>query len=313
MKAGSARVPVPIDLVATDLDGTLLTGDGELGDRVRAAVRRAQQHGVHVAFITGRPFRETISMLARAGLRGFTAASNGALISDERGEIRYEQVLTTTSAAWAVERLRAGIGSVSIGAVSAEELALDPDFPADLVSDWRDQLGAGSVPDLVRGGRVLKLLVAHPNRSAGELAAATAELLGGGFAVTYSTTRFLEVSHRSADKGVAVELIADALQVELSRVACVGDMPNDLPMLGRGGLAVAVANAADSVLAAADLVIPTNEEHGVATLLDAVVEQRRAARAGARERPPPPQREVDCSDSAGVLDDSEPISRRPTT
>ncbi|MEV6226954.1 HAD hydrolase family protein [Saccharopolyspora shandongensis] len=45
-----------------------------------------------------------------------------------------------------------------------------------------------------------------------------------------STVRFLEVSHRSADKGVAVELIADALKVELSRVACVGDMPNDLPM-----------------------------------------------------------------------------------
>ncbi|MEV0052544.1 HAD hydrolase family protein [Saccharopolyspora shandongensis] len=58
-------------------------------------------------------------------------------------------------------------------------------------------------------------------------------------------------------------------------------------MLGRGGLAVAVANAADSVLAAADLVVPTNEEHGVATLLDVVVEQRRAARAGERERPPP--------------------------
>jgi len=83
---------------------------------------------------------------------------------------------------------------------------------------------------------------------------------------------FLEIG--PADHGkhsAAMQIMDEAGWSDLNSIA-IGDSENDLTMFGHTGLSAAVANAAPEVLPAADLHIPSCQEHGVAQLLDALVE-----------------------------------------
>jgi hydroxymethylpyrimidine pyrophosphatase-like HAD family hydrolase len=81
-------------------------------------------------------------------------------------------------------------------------------------------------------------------------------------------------------KASALERLCRRLGIDAAEVVAVGDMPNDLAMLAWAGTAVAVANATQEVLDAADEVTATNVEDGVAQLLERIL-----AANGARRRP----------------------------
>lgn len=264
-----------VELVAMDLDGTLLDSAGTVPSQVRTAMQAAARSGVRSAFVTGRPLADTVSLLRAAGLRGHVACSNGAIVLDESGRVLHRQAIDGERAAAVRETLRGRFPELVLGAVDESRLFLDPGFPADLAQDWQSQLCAGPVSEALDDGRVLKILAAHPASTAQELAPAVSDALGCEYVVTYSTQRFLEVSRAQATKGTAVAAIASAAGVPLSAVAAVGDMPNDLPMMELSALAVAVGNAHPLVLDAADLIVRGNDLDGVAELLNAVTAARR--------------------------------------
>ncbi|MET8759446.1 HAD hydrolase family protein [Lentzea sp. NPDC004782] len=260
-----------IRLVAADLDGTLLDRDGQVTPRVRAAVATARSAGVEVAYLTGRPLHDARVVLGAAGLSGFLAASNGAVVCDRDGAVLSRHVFEGGFGLGLVGELR-GLGLV-LGAVTESDLVLDSEFPADLAREWCVVANDRTVEDLVRGGAVLKLLAARAGQRADELTAVVRDV-AEDVVVTYSTHRFLEISPRAADKGAALRVIAAAAGVALREIACVGDMPNDLVMFGTGGLAVAMGNADDQVRAAAHLVVAGNDADGVAELLARIVDAR---------------------------------------
>lgn len=262
-----------IRLVAADLDGTLLDLGGRVTPRVRAAVAAALSAGVEVAFLTGRPLGDARAVLGGAGLSGFLAASNGAVVCDRDGAVLRRHVFAGGFGLDLVGELRR-LGLV-LGAVTESDLVLDEGFPEDLAHEWCVVENDRTVEDLVRGGVVLKLLAARTGRPAGELAGAV-RAVAGDVTVTYSTQRFLEISPAAADKGAALRVIAAAAGVALREIACVGDMPNDLVMFATGGLAVAMGNADDQVRAAAHLVVAGNDAGGAAELLERIVDARMA-------------------------------------
>ncbi|GIF15721.1 HAD-IIB family hydrolase [Actinoplanes teichomyceticus] len=268
-----------VRMVAADLDGTMLTSAGAISPRVRAALAAASRRAVRLAFVTGRPLAPTAVLLRDAGVRGSLAASNGAVVCDARGRVLHRRILDGARAQRALRDLGRVPGLV-LGAVLEHELVLDRGFPADLAHEWRDQICAGSVATAVADGVVLKLLLAHATEPVDTLAPVVQAALGRDFAVTYSTRRFVEVSHPQANKGAAVAALAEAAGVPCSAVACIGDMPNDLPMLSYAGVAAAVRNAHPAVLAAADIVTAGNDEDGVAHLLEAIVAARGVAPCG---------------------------------
>ncbi|SCF06476.1 Cof subfamily of IIB subfamily of haloacid dehalogenase superfamily/HAD-superfamily hydrolase, subfamily IIB [Micromonospora haikouensis] len=264
-----------VDLVAMDLDGTMLNGRGEVTARVGAAVRRARDEGIQLAFVTGRPLADTRDLLSSAGLHGYVAASNGAIVLDPDGRVLHRRVLDGERAAEVARHLHLWFPELVLGAVDESRLFLDPGFPADLAHEWSSQVCAGSVSDALSDGGMLKVLAAHAQLSAETLAPAVSAALGDEYLVTYSTQRFLEISDIHATKGEAVDAIAAAAGLPTTAVATIGDMPNDLPMLDRSGIAVAVGNADRRIVDVADMIIPGNDHDGVAHLLDAVVAVRR--------------------------------------
>jgi hydroxymethylpyrimidine pyrophosphatase-like HAD family hydrolase len=97
-------------------------------------------------------------------------------------------------------------------------------------------------------------------------------VLDGSVAVTSSSTEaLLEMSARGVTKASALAALADRAGIPSADVVAFGDMPNDLPMLAWAGRAVAVANAHPEVLALADEVTASNDEDGVAVVLERMV------------------------------------------
>lgn len=88
---------------------------------------------------------------------------------------------------------------------------------------------------------------------------------------------YVNATHPDADKGRAVLRAADHLGIGIEQVVAVGDAPNDLSMLGVAGTAIAMGQAPDSIRAAAHLVAPTVDAHGVAAVIDAALHWREQA------------------------------------
>jgi hypothetical protein len=103
-----------------------------------------------------------------------------------------------------------------------------------------------------------------------ELLALARELLGQDVTVTSSSTTeaLLEISAPGVTKATALAGLAARHGISAEEVVAFGDMPNDLPMLDWAGRAVAVANAHPDVLALADEVTASNDEDGVALVLE---------------------------------------------
>jgi hydroxymethylpyrimidine pyrophosphatase-like HAD family hydrolase len=116
--------------------------------------------------------------------------------------------------------------------------------------------------------KILARLEGHPVEAALDH---TARELAGLAEVTWSGGQhLLEMSAPGVTKGVAVAALAQRLGVPASAAVAFGDMPNDLAMLRWAGRGLAVANAHELVRAAADAVVGSNDEDGVAVELESI-------------------------------------------
>lgn len=255
-------------LVATDLDGTIVRGDGTISARTVAALSRIERAGTQLVFVTGRPPRLMSGIIAAFGSQGVAICSNGALIYDMHTErVIGEHLIPPRELAEAASRLRAAIPGIGLAIETAEGLTGDDSYEA---GSWDSDLTirrlAGSA---LFSKPAAKLLGRHPRLSADELLALAAPAIGGIVTVYHSNgTRLVEVSATGVTKASALEDIAARQGIAPAEVVAFGDMPNDLPMLAWVGTSYGVANAHPDVLAAVDHVIGTNDEDAVAQVID---------------------------------------------
>ena len=79
------------------------------------------------------------------------------------------------------------------------------------------------------------------------------------------------MTHSQANKGDGISALAAALGVAMEDVAVIGDMPNDLPMFARAGMAIAMGQAPEAVRSQAAHVTTSNDEDGVAHAIDTIL------------------------------------------
>jgi hydroxymethylpyrimidine pyrophosphatase-like HAD family hydrolase len=114
----------------------------------------------------------------------------------------------------------------------------------------------------------LKLIARHPDLVADELLARVHALGLCGFEATDSGAPFVEVAAAGVTKALALDALCVDLGIAADEVMAIGDAPNDLPMLRWAGLGIAVSNAHPSVLTEADEIAPSNEDDGVAVVVE---------------------------------------------
>ena len=258
----------PPKLVASDLDGTVVRTDGTISARTVAALAAVEAAGVPFVMVTGRPIRWMGQIAEMTGHHGVAICANGAVAYDLRSErVVRSSLLAPESARAVVEALREAIPGI---AFAVERLhagfAHEPSYiPRWDSSDPRTQ---GPIEDLLTDD-VVKLLARHEGLGSDDLLAAAVATGAAGATFTHSSgDGLLEMSAEGVSKATGLAAFADELGVEADGVLAFGDMPNDLPMLAWAGHGVAVANAHPEVLAAADEVTGSNDEDGVAAVLD---------------------------------------------
>ena len=97
-------------------------------------------------------------------------------------------------------------------------------------------------------------------------------LLGNEAEVTKSSPIYLEVTSAKAGKGNSLIALSRRLGIPIEQTVAVGDNLNDLSMVQAAGLGVSVGNGVEELKAAADLVVPSVEEDGVATLIEKILD-----------------------------------------
>ncbi|HEX4019418.1 MAG TPA: HAD family hydrolase [Frankiaceae bacterium] len=257
--------PAAPKVVASDLDGTLVDSEGHISARTRRALDQARDMGALLIFVTGRPPRWMSQVVAETGASGLAVCANGAMVYDlGSGEVIRQHVLDPASAERLVEAIRAELPGVTFAVESGVGFAHEPDY----VPTWPAPRDAVAEVAVLLQDPVAKLLVKHPERGPDEIHEIVAGIAGADANVTYSGNVLLEVSAAGISKASTLEALCIEYGVGQAEVIAFGDMPNDVPMLAWAGYAVAVANAHPSVMAIADEVTASNDDDGVAQVLE---------------------------------------------
>lgn len=262
------RPPRSAGLVAVDLDGTLLRTDGSVSPRVRTSVQRARDAGFVVACATGRPWPQARDVVAAAGGMDYGVCLNGAVVLDAgTGDILIERAMSRDDAIAAARVVRDVIADASLGVDLADgrhywEYAFDPDIPTDL--------GVVRTSDAVAevDGAVLTWLVGTDRHHADEVIDRIAPHLPSAVEVRSSGLDTAEIAVHGVNKASGLELVAERYGWTAAETVVFGDGANDVEMLSWAGHAVVMANAPEAIRALGSEVAPSNDDDGVAVILE---------------------------------------------
>jgi Cof subfamily protein (haloacid dehalogenase superfamily) len=258
-----------LKLIALDLDGTLLRSDISVSARTRAALDAAEAAGIGSVCITARPPRRVFQIAESIGLRGVVICSNGALVYDLTQRVVLRQTLLSHEIASAlIAELRARAPGICFAIEAGMRYGCEPSYEIQHAHDRVDPAMQRDDALTLAAAGVTKLIAQHPAWSLERLLELARSLAGERASATHSGSNFIELAATSVTKALALELHCTERGILPAQVIAFGDMPNDLPMLRWAGRAVAVANAHPELLALADEITLSNDEDGVAVVLE---------------------------------------------
>lgn len=265
---------MPYKMLVVDLDGTLLRDDKTISEENVRAIQDAHNCGLAVVLATGRPpvgARHALSRLAPAA-NEYLISYNGALTTDlQTGQILAVHELTRRHfdmlAPYLQQRnlycyafsrdiclapaphpiIEAEHAFNGIDTAVVDFARLPPDEPFIKI------MATGDPDQLVRVHRQLP-----------------AEWLKA-YQVVQSAPVLLEFLNPLAGKGQAVQALCRHLGFSAQDVICIGDAGNDMDMVAWAGLGVAMGNAVESLRELADHITDTNENHGIARVIQRFV------------------------------------------
>ncbi|WNI19686.1 HAD-IIB family hydrolase [Streptomyces sp. ITFR-21] len=264
-------------MIATDLDGTLLGADRDLSPRTVAALRAAEAAGIEVFFVTGRPARWMDVVVGHLARHGTAIVANGAAVYDLRADRLVEAFpLAEQEALAAAVALREAVPGTVFAVERAHGFRREPGYPWFEPDDHgsRQPVEVLLAEDLAQP--VLKLLAKHPSMDPDEFLAVALAVAGHHGEITRSSmSALLEISGVGVSKATTLAKCCAERGVTAAEVVAFGDMPNDLAMLEWAGTSYAVANAHPQVLAATTRHTASNEDDGVAQVIEQIVAARR--------------------------------------
>lgn len=271
--------PDKIRLVVSDVDGTLVRGDGSIGERTLRALRTVHHRGVHVALSSGRMPAALTPLAEKLGFPVILSGYNGAAIYGPPGS--NPNPAPKDPAAVRGRRLifHRPLEKQAAREIFAwgRQLGVQINYYLDEFIHTTDHPRTRPFLDLYRGrtGSPVRfvesmepfldrppakvLFVTTPERR--ELLYEEAVRRRFRANVTRSDPEYLEFMEPSVNKGSGLATLCAELGVDPGRVMAVGDGENDVPLLRAAGWGVAVANARPAAKEAADIVTEADHEH----------------------------------------------------
>ncbi|MFH8580521.1 Cof-type HAD-IIB family hydrolase [Streptomyces zaomyceticus] len=261
--------PFPYRLVATDLDGTLLRADESVSARTRDALAAVTEAGAAHIVVTGRAVPWTRHILDDLGYEGIAVCGQGAQVY-HAGEHRLLTSLTLDRqlAGLALSKLEAEVGPLALAASRdglEGEVLMGPGYR---VQEGPLPYVPYEDPSELWAAPLTKLYIQHPALSDDELTRVARETVGGLVDVVMAGPGIVEILPLGLSKATGLSLAARRLGVKAAETIAFGDMPNDIPMFAWAAHGVAMGNAHGELRVVADEVTASNEEDGIAVVLE---------------------------------------------
>jgi Cof subfamily protein (haloacid dehalogenase superfamily) len=255
-------------LVATDLDGTLLRGDGTVSDHTRDVLEELDRRGVTVVFVTGRPIRWMESLWEHVGDHGLAICSNGGIVYDVHARAVVEaRTIPRAVGLEVAELIRTALPGSTFALEKTAGFGKEPTFRPQPEDYDRLDLGIGPLEEIF-DDTVVKLLALHLEMPPDQYWAQVDELVGQSVTTTWSSVGALvEISGSGVTKASTLAIVCAERGIRPEEVVAFGDMPNDVAMLQWAGTSYAMGNAHPLTRSAADRTAPRNDEDGVAAVL----------------------------------------------
>ena len=277
-------------MLALDVDGTLLDPDGTLRPRTAAAVARAAAAGIRPVLCTGRRYRRTLPIARELGIDAPLVCNSGAIVKDPKNHRTLWRADFDDSLAIEVLELFRGHDQPAVVFTDRgphEHDFIIAAFPTgrEAFDDYVSQNHEHAQIDLNRHWRTASPSVNDRMFHICAIGSAS-EMLGfervaherfAGRVQTFvqRSARYLgtmcEILRHDANKWTAILHLARLWGIGPAAICAVGDDVNDIPMIKNAGLGVAMGHARLEIRSAADLVTGDHDEDGVAMLVDDVL------------------------------------------
>ena len=238
-------------LIALDMDGTLLNDDGVVTSYTHDVIQQALKQGVEVVLSTGRPLSLCTTFSEELNLPSYIITSNGAEIWTveheliERHPIESKKIETL----WQLGNER----NLHMWLVATDQIFGNAGRPENFADHEWLKIGYGNLTEQTKA-EMLHELRGFKN-----------------IEVTNSSLTNIEVNKSGINKAYAIETICKRMNITMDEVMAVGDSLNDLKMIERAGIGVAVKNAQQLIIESADFITDSNNENGVAKAIERYV------------------------------------------
>ena len=256
-------------LVTLDIDGTMIGEDRLVKPELVEAIQRVQSTGAMVSVSTGRTLKPALRIAEQAGTAGPVICFQGAMTYDQltKKTIRHERLDQDVTS-------KAIIALVSV--VPEVMMFLGDDVWVEKRSEWTNAYGERMGIAIRDTDSLISMSDKKPTAIVGvgepsivePLVGKLHSQLNGSALVTHSLPMFCEVEAIGAGKDLAVEHLANLLDIDRDGVVAVGDGKGDQSMIEWAGLGVAIEGGHPDVIRSADQVIGIPEQSGLVNFLN---------------------------------------------
>lgn len=254
-------------LIAIDIDDTLLTDEILITERVQNAIDEARQNGVIIVLCTGRTIKGALRFYQQLQLDTLFITSGGAEIYNNKQKRVFENEVDPKLVKEVLQH------------------AYDNDIHAQVYIDgeliYRERnkysemyegpygFPGTLIPNLMDLEEILtpKIVYVLDADKASDVQPEV-EKKFPTLAVKRSKPVYIELCSPNVSKGEALKYVADYYGVDMKETIAIGDSQIDAPMIEAAGLGVAVENAPDKLKELADITCPSNEDDGVAYVIE---------------------------------------------
>lgn len=263
-------------IIFLDIDGTLTDSRKLITEKTRRAIMKAAENGLIIAVASGRPepgLAYAAGELEMSDIGGYLLPFNGGII---KNAMTGEVIASDTISCEALETAYRAAKKYGIGIITYKEGDIIAADRTDKYIDIESRINGMPVKltdnflETVDFAPVKCLLTGEPDVAA-KAEKELAELLAGKANVFRSEPFFVEVVPNGIDKAASIAKLIGLLGISREEIIACGDGFNDVSMIKYAGLGVCMANGCDAAKAAADFIAPSNDEDGVAEVIEKFV------------------------------------------